>query len=579
MLPGLHADPGDIYILLLFYKLKQENMKKILLSALAVILSSTAFAQTEVSVGIQRPSFDSGDGSKIYDEYGSAYFSSEADMAKSADGLTATFFVTDELAATLAKDDAGALTKGRVFLRGVEYNLDWVWKMQCTNFAKDDSYVKGSENYSFGFDLNVAEGTKFNVSAIDMDLLVEQNVAWRIRIVDAANTELYNSNWATLTGGYNQVQWGVGSYAHITSSAATFTWGTNDECLQYYPVFAEGVNSLLPADLVLAAGTYKVYCDAYYQNNNAKSFSVDHLTLEGTVESEGPKTFDGVGIQRPSFDPGDGSKVYDEYGTAYFSSEADLSKTVDGITTTFFVTDELAATLAKDDAGALTKGRVFLRGVEYNLDWVWKMQCTNFAKDDSYVKGSENYSFGFDLNVAEGTKFNVSAIDMDLLVEQNVAWRIRIVDAANTELYNSNWATLTGGYNQVQWGVGSYAHITSSAATFTWGTNDECLQYYPVFAEGVNSLLPADLVLAAGTYKVYCDVYYQNNNAKSFSFDHLLLEVEATDPAGIDGVITDNVVAPVNSAIYSIDGRMIGTNKANLVKGIYIQNGKKFVVK
>ncbi|MBQ4633413.1 MAG: hypothetical protein IJB46_08745, partial [Prevotella sp.] len=185
-------------------------MKKILLSALAVILSSTAFAQTEVSVGIQRPSFDPGDGSKIYDEYGSAYFSSEADMAKSADGLTATFFATDELTATLAKDDAGALTTGRVFLRGVEYNINWVWKMQCTNFAKDDSYVKGSENYSFGFDLNVAEGTKFNVSAIDMDLLVEQNVAWRIRIVDAANTELYNSNWATLTGGYNQVQWGVG---------------------------------------------------------------------------------------------------------------------------------------------------------------------------------------------------------------------------------------------------------------------------------------------------------------------------------------------------------------------------------
>ena len=38
-------------------------------------------------------------------------------------------------------------------------------------------------------------------------------------------------------------------------------------------------------------------------------------------------------------------------------------------------------------------------------------------------------------------------------------------------------------------------------------------------------------------------------------------------------------VESANGKIFSIDGRYVGTAKANLVKGLYIQNGKKFIVK
>lgn len=48
---------------------------------------------------------------------------------------------------------------------------------------------------------------------------------------------------------------------------------------------------------------------------------------------------------------------------------------------------------------------------------------------------------------------------------------------------------------------------------------------------------------------------------------------------GIDSIVTENSVKPADNKIYSIDGRFVGTEKAGLVKGLYIQNGKKFVVK
>ena len=48
---------------------------------------------------------------------------------------------------------------------------------------------------------------------------------------------------------------------------------------------------------------------------------------------------------------------------------------------------------------------------------------------------------------------------------------------------------------------------------------------------------------------------------------------------GIENVMTESAAAPADGKIYTIDGRYAGTDKAALDKGIYIMNGKKFVVK
>ena len=48
---------------------------------------------------------------------------------------------------------------------------------------------------------------------------------------------------------------------------------------------------------------------------------------------------------------------------------------------------------------------------------------------------------------------------------------------------------------------------------------------------------------------------------------------------GIENVVTSTVATPADGKIYTIDGRYVGKEKANLGKGLYIMDGKKFVVK
>ncbi len=48
---------------------------------------------------------------------------------------------------------------------------------------------------------------------------------------------------------------------------------------------------------------------------------------------------------------------------------------------------------------------------------------------------------------------------------------------------------------------------------------------------------------------------------------------------GIKGIVSGAALTTTDNRIYSIDGRYLGTNKANLGKGLYIMNGQKVVIK
>ena len=58
---------------------------------------------------------------------------------------------------------------------------------------------------------------------------------------------------------------------------------------------------------------------------------------------------------------------------------------------------------------------------------------------------------------------------------------------------------------------------------------------------------------------------------KDFVFD------DSDDPTGIIRVEQD--IFNENGRIYSVDGRYVGNSKENLSRGIYVQNGRKFIVK
>ena len=53
----------------------------------------------------------------------------------------------------------------------------------------------------------------------------------------------------------------------------------------------------------------------------------------------------------------------------------------------------------------------------------------------------------------------------------------------------------------------------------------------------------------------------------------------AGSTTGIENIETSTVATPTTGKIYTIDGRYVGKDKAALVKGLYIMDGKKFVVK
>ena len=574
-------------------------MKKITLFAAAVLMAGSAMAQ-DVSVGIARPTFTASDGTVIYDTWN--YIETVDKFNKSVDGVTAKFFQTAEIEGTIVKDETqeGGYEIKQVCHQGVKnIDCDYVWKLNCADY---DSSLKrhknetlGSENWAFGFDLTVAEGKTFKVNAIDFDLLVEQNPSYRIRIMQG-ETELYNSTWVTKTGGYNNEQWGAGSYCRITKDDVSFLFEKKDDdgnainyqAIQYYPGFEDGVGTLTPlGDLVLAAGTYHVVAEVDFNKDSAKAMSFDNFTLEGTVEGgSSVGAGDTVGVARPTFTAPDGTVIYDTWN--YIETVEKFNKSVDGVTAKFFQTAEIEGTIVKDETqeGGYEIKQVCHQGVKnIDCDYVWKLNCADY---DSSLKrhknetlGSENWAFGFDLTVAEGKTFKVNAIDFDLLVEQNPSYRIRIMQG-ETELYNSTWVTKTGGYNNEQWGAGSYCRITKDDVSFLFEKKDDdgnainyqAIQYYPGFEDGVGTLTPlGDLVLAAGTYRVIADVDFNKDSAKAMSFDNFTLEGEVGSSAAITNVTIQQVK---DSVMYNIAGQRISAP----VRGqIYIKNGKKYIAK
>ncbi len=248
-------------------------------------------------VGIARPTFTNpSDGTVIYDTWN--YIGSVDKFNISTDALTAKFFQSAEIEATIVKDETqeGGYEIKQVCHQGVKnIDCDYVWKLNCAEYdsskKRHNAETLGSEKWAFGFDLTVAEGKTFTVNAIDFDLLVEQNPSYCIRIMQG-ETELFNSTWITKTGSYNSVEWGAGSYCRITKDDVSFLFeqkndageAVNYQAIQYWPGFEDGIGTLTPlGDLVLQAGTYRVIADVDFNKDSAKAMSFDNFTLEGVV--------------------------------------------------------------------------------------------------------------------------------------------------------------------------------------------------------------------------------------------------------------------------------------------------------
>lgn len=118
--------------------------------------------------------------------------------------------------------------------------------------------------------------------------------------------------------------------------------------------------------------------------------------------------------------------------------------------------------------------------------------------------------------------------------------------------------------------VGTYASTAMPANSHFLGSNDGKLYYITANKEisGLKAFLkPAD----------------NNSGAKlSIAFDSTVNDQD-NNTTGIEAIkdYTDQDAAnsSANKGIYNINGQFMGTNPAILPQGIYVKNGKKFIIK
>ncbi len=559
----------------------------------------------EVKFGISRPTFTTEEGVTIYDTFN--YIETTDNFANSIDGVAVKFYQSPEIEATIVADptsESGYESKDLCHQGQKNISVDYCWKVLCNNY---DSSTKmhandgtiGSENFIFGFDFTVAEGRTLKVNALELDLLVEQNPSYCITISDASGNELYNSTWVTKTGGYNNEEWGAGSYCRINTEGVSFLFEKmkddmpiNYQAIEYYPGFDEkygGMETPLPADFTLAAGTYSVRVNCDYNKDSVKGLSFDNFTIEGEL-SGGAAGGTVAGISRPTFTTEEGVTIYDTFD--YIGTTDNFANSIDGVAVKFYQSPEIEATIVADptsESGYESKNLCHQGQKNISVDYCWKILCNNY---DSSAKmhandgtiGSENFIFGFDFTVADGKSFTISAIELDLLVEQNPSYCITISDASGNELYNSTWVTKTGGYNNEEWGAGSYCRIDTEGVSFLFEKmkdgmpiNYQAIEYYPGFDEkygGMETPLPANFILGPGTYSARVNCDYNKDSVKGLSFDHFSLEGVVGGAEGITTVATSNMQR--NGATYNLLGQRV----SNTIKGqIYIKNGVKFIAK
>lgn len=331
---------------------------------------------------------------------------------------------------------------------------------------------------------------------------------------------------------------------------------------------------------VIVKGTLTKYNSTYEFSANNELVKYD---AAGAAIADGDYT---VGIVRPLLNGQE--NTYADFSTI---TTANFNKSVAGLTVQFFETDAIKSTIVEDKTAenGYEKKDVCHQGVKsISCDYVWKLNCSAAGASNHNTEnplGSEGWAFGFDLTVADGCTFAVNAIDFDLLVEQNPAYCIRIMKG-ETELYNSTWVTATGGYNNLEWGAGSYCRITKEGVSFLFeakntegkAVNYQAIQYYPGFKEGVGveTPLPADFKLEAGTYRVIADVDFNKDSAKAMSFDNFTLEGTLT-AGGTDGIqsVAAGKAVKADNVMYNLAGQKVGAD----YKGLVIMNGKKVVIK
>lgn len=210
---------------------------------------------------------------------------------------------------------------------------------------------------------------------------------------------------------------------------------------------------------------------------------------------------------------------------------------------------------------------------------VWNAICLPFSMTEQQVRNA----FGEDARIAEFKKVDesgkkaVASFGMNYYQLITAGKPCLIKPSQVNDTYtikgvtiNAEQALTIADSNNLFDFVGTYASTTMPVNSHFLGSNDGKLYYITADKEisGLKAFLkPAD----------------NNSGAKlSIAFDSTVNDQD-NNTTGIEAIkdYTDKEAAnsSANKGIYNINGQFVGTNPAILPQGIYVKNGKKFIVK
>ena len=218
--------------------------RKLITAVIALLVGMTAAAQ--ISVGLQRPMNTDG----TY-----AAYTSTAAYAKSQDGVSVTFWESEQIHATQTTSNTTTL-----YTKGVSVQSDFAWGVTCSGpqAKKHPADGKFPEGYAFGFDMTVPNGKKLTINDITIDLMVSAFPTWRIRILKENGEELYNSNPMEEYMGF-RTPTNYGNYGYVTS----------EELVLAYPGQSGEFALAAPATAISNSGTVTIKTEAIIKGKKA----------------------------------------------------------------------------------------------------------------------------------------------------------------------------------------------------------------------------------------------------------------------------------------------------------------------
>jgi hypothetical protein len=233
------------------------------------------------------------------------------------------------------------------------------------------------------------------------------------------------------------------------------------------------------------------------------------------------------------------------------------------------VSDEMNATAMQ---AAIGSGKTIVKMQRTLKAGVWNTFCSPIQLGSSAIKAELKCNEAYELKTYSATAKTITFKRTEVIVAgkpylimpTEAVSEITVSNNTNPATYNPQSVTSNGLAFRAALGA-TNIYTTGDASSTKFYLNAQGKFVYPTSNTGNNGTIKG----LRGYFEWTNGVPAHDVKAMTFIFDD--------DETGI--ITFEKDIFNENATIYSIDGRNMGNSKENLTRGMYIQNGRKFIVK